>query len=142
VDILSLLFGDTPDVQRAELNAVGSQQQMETNLARAGMARLITSPLESQVGRVGEAVGIDSFAFTPRLGSASSTQISPSALITVGKRLSDRAFVYYSREVSSTQSTPYEVIVLEFEENDRITWVVSRNEDQTFSLDFRVRYIF
>jgi translocation and assembly module TamB len=142
VDVLALLFGDTPDIQRAELNAVGSQQQSEQNLMRAGVARLLTSPLSTQVGNVAAAVGVDQFAFTPRLGSASSAQINPSALVTVGRRLSSRAFVYYSRELNSTQGTPYEVYVLEFEENDRITWVVSRNEDQTFSLDFRVRYVF
>ena len=31
---------------------------------------------------------------------------------------------------------------IEYEQSDRISWVLSRNEDCTFALDFRIRHIF
>jgi hypothetical protein len=34
------------------------------------------------------------------------------------------------------------VILLEYDQNDRLSWVVTQNEDQTYALDVRVRYVF
>ncbi len=143
--VVSLLFGDTPDIPRAELQAVGSAQQEQLDVARAFAARLIASPISDQVGRVFDPLGVDT-AIIPEfltssgaLTTSASTQLNPSARVVLGKRISSQAFVTYSRELSGTQ---YEVIVLEFEASDRLSWVISRNEDQSFSLDFRVRHIF
>ena len=29
----------------------------------------------------------------------------------------------------------------EYDQNDRVSWVLSRNEDRTLALDFRIRYL-
>jgi hypothetical protein len=34
------------------------------------------------------------------------------------------------------------IYVLEYNQSDRISWVLSRNEDKTYSLDVRVRHVF
>jgi len=34
-------------------------------------------------------------------------------------------------------------VLLEYEQNDRLSWILSRNEDQqTYALEFRVRHTF
>jgi hypothetical protein len=48
--------------------------------------------------------------------------------------------VTYSRALNT--ATEYEVILIEYDQNDRLSWVLSRNEDRTFALDFRIRYVF
>jgi hypothetical protein len=35
-----------------------------------------------------------------------------------------------------------EVIRVEYDQSDRLTWVLTRNEDRSFSVEFRVRRVF
>ncbi len=67
-------------------------------------------------------------------------QLNPSARITLGKRISPRVFLTYSRTLG-TSATQDEVILLEYDQNDRVSWILSRNENRTFALDFRIRYV-
>ena len=60
--------------------------------------------------------------------------------LTVAKRISDRAYLTYSRSLNSAQYD--QVILLEYDATDRLSWLLSRNEDQTFALEFRVRHAF
>jgi hypothetical protein len=88
---------------------------------------------------VGTAIPLDTIQFTPVLGSdlnniATGTQ----ARVTLGKAVSDKIFVTYSRDVLSA----YELYLLEYSESDRVSWVLSRNEDHSFALDFRIRHVF
>jgi hypothetical protein len=83
---------------------------------------------------------IDSFQIVPILGAESAfQQLNPTARIILGKRISDRVYLTYSRTLSSAQN---EIILVEFDQNDQVSWVLSRNEDRTFALDFRLRYVF
>jgi len=35
------------------------------------------------------------------------------------------------------------IVLLEYEQSDRLSWILSRNEDaQTYALEFRVRRVF
>jgi hypothetical protein len=34
------------------------------------------------------------------------------------------------------------VILLEYDQSDRLSWVLTQNEDRTYALDVRVRYVF
>ena len=34
------------------------------------------------------------------------------------------------------------VVLLEYDQNQRLSWIVSRNEDGTYALDARVRHVF
>ena len=141
-EILSLLLGDVRDPQAAEIRALRAQEASRQELLQAGAARLLTSPISSGVGRVmEESLGVDSFEITPALDPATqSTQLLPTARLLIGKRISDRAHVTFSRAVSGSNRDL--IVVLEYDQTDRLSWVVSQNEDRTYALDFRVRHSF
>jgi hypothetical protein len=140
IDIISLMFGETDPTKlnNAEVNAVTASERANRNLLQASAARLLTSPFSAQVGKVVErTLGVDTVQITPLLGFSDTSQLSPSARVTLGKRVSDRVFVTYTRALNTGRA---EVILLEFDQNDRVSWVLSKNEDQSFALDFRVRH--
>lgn len=144
VDILSLLFGDPRDPRDAELRALRSPQSTEQDLIRARAARLLASPISSGVGRVvEETFGVDSVQITPSLASPTAQQsarLSPAARLTIGKRISDRVYLTFSRALAASSAD--EVILVEYDQTDRLAWLVSQNEDRTYALDFRVRHSF
>jgi hypothetical protein len=86
--------------------------------------------------------GVDTFQITPSLADPhqQSSGLVPGARLTIGKRLSDRAYLTYSRSLSST--TRDQIILLEYDQSDRFSWILSRNEDGTYAVDFRVRRTF
>ena len=142
-EILSLLLGDVRDPQAAEIRALRAQEASRQELLQAGAARLLTSPLSSGVGRVvEESFGVDSFEITPSLDPATqqSTQLLPTARLLIGKRISDRAHVTFSRAVSGSNRDL--IVVLEYDQTDLLSWILSQNEDRTYALDFRVRHAF
>jgi hypothetical protein len=65
--------------------------------------------------------------------------VNPSARITIGQRISDRIYLTYARSLSSTRD---EIILLEFDQSDSLAWVLSQNEDRTYTLEFRKRHTF
>jgi hypothetical protein len=82
---------------------------------------------------------------TPFLTDVNSTtqasRLNPTARLTIGKRISDRVFLTFSRSLASTIND--QIILLEYEANDRVSWMLSRNEDsQTYALELRVRHTF
>ena len=104
-------------------------------------AVLLTSALTSRVGDVFERTGaLDTVQITPLLNDAAAFQkLDPGARLTLGKRISPRVFLTYSRTFNTGQE---EIILLEYDQSDRMSWVLSRNEDRTYALDFRIRYVF
>ena len=64
--------------------------------------------------------------------------MSPSATLIVGKRLSTRAYITYARPLGTAARD--QILVLEYDENDRVGWVLTQNGDRTFSIDFRVQH--
>lgn len=142
IDIVSLLFGETDPTKlsEAELRTLDASQRANMNLLQASAARLLTSPLSAQVGKVVErTLGVDTVQITPLLGFSDTAQLSPTARVTLGKRVSDRVFVTYTRALNTGRA---EVILLEYDQNEQLSWVLSKNEDQSFALDFRVRHRF
>jgi hypothetical protein len=112
-------------------------------LARDRAARELTSVVSSEVDRVAQQTfGVDTFQITPSLSDATqqSARFVPGARLTIGKRLSERAYLTYSRSLSST--TRDQIILLEYDQSDRFSWILSRNEDGTYAVDFRVRRTF
>jgi hypothetical protein len=143
VDILSLLLGDAGSTQDAELRPLKSQDLSEQNLVQARAARLLASPVSGNVQKaVEQTLGLDSVQITPFVvdPNQQSGRFSPGARLTIGKRISDRIYLTYSRSLTSTARD--QVILLEYDQNDRLSWVVTQNEDQTYALDVRVRYVF
>ena len=66
----------------------------------------------------------------------------PGARLTIGKRISSRVYLTFSQSLSASSTTRDQVILLEFDESDRLSWVLSQNEDRTYALDVRVRHAF
>ena len=143
VEVLGLLFGDvTPgtDVEFRQYSTIITPQQQ---LLRERATRALTGALSSEVGRVVEQTfGVDTFQLTPSLvdPNAQSSRLDPAARLTIGKRLSERIYLTYSRSLSS--STRDQIILLEYDQTDRFSWILSRNEDRTYALDVRVRHAF
>ena len=144
VDIISLLFGQDVNLEDAELRALRSNatQESEAALMKAAMARLLVSPISTPVSRaLGQAFGVDSVQITPTLGNETDT-LTPSARVVIGKRISTRAFLTFARALGNSSSERDQVIVLEYDQNDRLGWVITQIGDGSYALDFRVRHRF
>ena len=131
-----LLFGQTTDVEE-ELRTLNpnATTRTEEDLLKAATARLLTGSISAPVGRaVEQALGVD-LQITPSIGSDT---LSPSATLILGKRISNRAYVTFARPLGS--ATREQIIVLEYDQNDRLGWVLTQNGDSTFSIDFRVQH--
>jgi hypothetical protein len=144
LEILSLLFSDAPtstgDVELTSLRPDDAEQR----LLEARATRALTGTLSAEVGKVVERTfGVDTFQITPLLSDpyqqSSRLTVNPSARITIGQRISDRIYLTYARSLSSTRD---EIILLEFDQSDSLAWVLSQNEDRTYTLEFRKRHTF
>jgi autotransporter translocation and assembly factor TamB len=145
VDIISLLFGGDVNLEDAELRALSgtAAQQSEEALLREGMARLLASPISAPVSRaLGETFGIDTVQITPTFVGNETDTLTPSARIVIGKRISNRAYLTFARALGASSSARDQVLVLEYDQNDRVGWVLTQLGDGTFALDFRVRHRF
>jgi hypothetical protein len=142
VQILSILFGNVraADLQNPELRALERPNVTEQQILSAQIAQLLLNTFSYNVGRVFEkAFNLSTVAVTPVLFD-DSQHLSPSARFTIGRQFSDRAYVSISRSLYAPQEDI--IYVLEYNQSDRISWVLSRNEDKTYSLDVRVRHVF
>jgi hypothetical protein len=152
-DVLALLFsdvrrtsGDTPgDIElRARQSQYQNERQQDILMTRA--TQMLANPISSEVGRVVEqAFGVDTFQLTPSLidpynQSTTTYRVNPSARVTIGKRVSERVYLTYSRSVSSSIND--QIVLLEYDESDRLSWILSRNEDSTYAIEVRVRHAF
>jgi autotransporter translocation and assembly factor TamB len=142
-DIIALLFGTTTDVSNAELRALSPEgaTEAEEALLRSAGARLITGTLSAPVRRVvEETFRLDTAQITPTIGTENDP-LTPSARLTLGKRLSQRAYVTFSRALG-TAANDHQIIVLEYDQSDRLGFVLTQTGDRTFAIDFRVRHSF
>jgi hypothetical protein len=135
--IVSLLLGETMDID-VEQNSLQSRQDMTTMAFRSAAATLLTTALSSRVTSV-VANPIVDMQVTPVLGREMSLQqMSPDGRLILTKALSRRLWVMYARTFQGAD----EVIRVEYDQSDRLTWVLTRNEDRSFSVEFRVRRVF
>jgi hypothetical protein len=141
VDILSVLLGQQTDLTNAELRALrpGATQQSEEVLLKQAFSRLLTSPISAPVSRVlGETLGIET-VISPTFGTETDP-LTPSARLILGRRLSNRAYLTFARALGGAQRE--QIIILEYDQSERVGWVVTQNGDKTYALDFRVRHRF
>jgi hypothetical protein len=144
VDVLSLLLSNTAPVD-PELARLRSPQEAEQQLLQARAAQLLVSPLSAGVGRVVEQTfGVDTFQITPSLNDPTqqSSRFNPGARLTIGKRLSSRAYLTFSQSLTPQSTNRDQVILLEYDQSDRLSWLLSQNEDRTYALEMRVRHAF
>ena len=130
----------------AELRALRNPNERQTDILTTRATQLLASPISSEVGRVVEQTfGVDTFQLTPSLfdpysQTTATSRINPSARVTIGKRVSDRVYLTFSRSLSSSFND--QILLLEYDESDRLSWILSRNEDETYALEVRVRHTF
>ena len=143
IEILALIFGDVAPGANAEL-AQFDPTTPQARLFQERAARALTGVFSSEVSRVVEqAFGVDTFQITPSLQDPnlqSARNIDPGMRLTVLKRLSERIYLTYSRSLSS--ATRDQVILIEFDQTDRLSWILWRNEDGIYALDWRIRKTF
>ena len=145
LDILALLFSDQAPSGNVELAGLQRPDERQQRLVEARATRALTGALSQEVGRVVEQTfGVDTFQITPLLSDpyqqSTSLSLNPSARVTIGKRISNRIFLTYARSLSS--STQDQIILLEFDESESLSWVLSQNEDRTYALEVRKRHAF
>ena len=135
----SPLRGPAPELVRLQ-----DPNRTETDILRTRATQALSNPLSSEVGRVVEQTfGVDTFQVSPSFTdpNALTSRLNPTARVTIGKRISDRAYLTFSRSLNSTFND--QILLLEYEASDRFYWVFSRNEDQqTYALEFRMRHSF
>jgi translocation and assembly module TamB len=148
-DVLALLFSN---VQRTgtsdigpELRALRDPNQTQTDIVTTRATQAITGSLSSEVGKVVEQTfGVDTFQLTPSFidpYSQQTSRLNPTARLTIGKRISERVYLTFSRSLGTTIND--QIVLLEIDESDRMSWILSRNEDrQTYALELRVRHVF
>jgi len=152
VDVLALLFSEArrdinsagSTASNAELRAMQNPNHRQTDILAARATQAFTSSLSGGVGKVVEQTfGLETFQLTPSFldpYTQQSPRVNPSARLTIGKRISDRAYLTFSRSLNTTVYD--QIILLEYDASDRLSWLLSRNEDQSYALEFRVRHVF
>ncbi|MGE3518537.1 MAG: translocation/assembly module TamB domain-containing protein [Vicinamibacterales bacterium] len=146
-DVLALLFSDTRrslGPGDAELRALQNPNQRQQDILAARATQLLANPVSAEVGRVvQQTFGVDTFQVTPSLidpYTQTTSRLNPSARVTIGKRISDRVYLTFSRSLSTSIND--QILLLEYDATDRLSWILSRNEDSTYAIDLRVRHTF
>ena len=149
-DVLALLFADvrrtgTQDIA-PELRALQNPNQAQTDILTARATQALAAPISAEVGKVVEQTfGVDTFQLSPSFVDPTNIQpsarLNPTARLTIGKRISDRVYLTFSRSLGTIGND--QIVLLEIDGSDRVSWILSRNEDsRTYALEFRVRHIF
>ncbi len=152
-DVLALLFSDVRRNQQPgavggpgdELYARQNPNELQRDILATRATQMLANPISSEVGRVVEQTfRVDTFQLSPSLidpySQAATTRVNPSARVTIGKRISDRIYLTYSRSISSSFND--QIVLLEYDESERLSWTLSRNEDQSYALEVSVRHAF
>jgi len=143
--IIGLVFGQPgTDVTNPEVAALRQQSvtQNEEALLREGILRVLAGGITGSVSRAFEnALGIDTVQISPSLGTSSADPLTPTARLILGTRISDRAYVTFSRALGGTSHGGDQIIVLEYDQSDRLSWVLTQTGSTTFAIDFRFRRV-
>jgi hypothetical protein len=141
-EIYALLISDVPPGQDLELRQARGDSAAEQQLLRELAAQAATGAISAQFNRaVEQTLGVN-FSITPTLTDPDqqSSRAEPGARFLVGRRIGQNVYFQYSRSLSATNRD--EIILIEYYPSDRLTWVVSRNEDQTYAIEVRMRRSF
>ena len=149
-DVLALLFSDArrggTEGVAPELRALQNPNQTQTDILTARATQALAAPFSAEVGKAVESTfGVDTFQISPSFVDPTSIQpsarLNPTARLTIGKRISDRVYLTFSRSLGTIGND--QIVLLEIDGSDRVSWILSRNEDsQTYALEFRVRHVF
>jgi hypothetical protein len=144
--IIGLVFGQAnADLTNPELAALRPQAatQAEEALLRQGILRVLAGGITGSVGRAVEnAIGIDTVQISPNIGTSSADPLTPTARLILGTRLSDRAYLTFSRALGNSAYGGDQVIVLEYDQSDRLSFILTETGSTTLAIDFRFRRVF
>jgi autotransporter translocation and assembly factor TamB len=138
-NIFQLLLGQTADVRDAELQSLNpdAAARSEAELLRIISARLLGGQISAPVQRgLERAIGVTSVQISPSIGNETDP-LTPSARLIISQRISNRAYLTYIRALGTIVRD--QIIVLEYDQSDRVGWVLTQTGDRTFAIDFRVR---
>ncbi|HEX4347970.1 MAG TPA: translocation/assembly module TamB domain-containing protein [Vicinamibacterales bacterium] len=155
-EVVALLFGNVANTAQSqkpgqlgvgdETYALTNPNGRQTDVLETRATQLLASPISSSVGHaVEQTFGVDTFQLSPSLfdnssDATTSTRVNPAARVTIGKRISDRVYLTFSRSLASAAAD--QIILLEYDASDRFSWILSRNEDNTYALEFSVRHTY
>jgi len=144
IEILALLFGgDTAraEARDAELRTL-QRDASQRDLASSRLQQEALSPVVAPLSRaVEQAFALDTVQITPNFAYDPNQRLNTTARLTVGKRISNKVYLTFSRSLNSAGGGD-QVVLIEYDQNDRLSWIFSRNEDGTYALDVRVRHVF
>ena len=63
-------------------------------------------------------------------------------MLIIGKRISNRAYLTFARALGGSSAVRDQIITVEYDQNDRLGFVITQTGNNTFAIDFRVRHIF
>ncbi len=98
-----------------ELRKLRSPTQTQSDILTARATQALTSPLSTEMAKVlQQTVGLDTFQLSPSfVDPTNASRLNPTARLTIGKRISDRAFLTFSRSLNTTFND--QIIQLEFD---------------------------
>lgn len=105
--------------------------QTSLNTAASFIANRASRSVESNV--TSRLFGLNRFSVDPLLTGRGT---DPTARVTVGRRITKDLSITYSTNIASNQD---QVILIEYQASDKLSFVASRAQDGTFGLDVRLR---
>ena len=141
-NIFQLLLGQSADVRDAELLSINADaaERSEEELLRIISGRLLGGPISAPVQRgLERTLGVTSVQISPSIGS-DNDPLTPSARLIISQRISNRAYLTFARALGTVVRDL--IVVLEYDQNDRVGWVLTQTGERTFAVDFRVRHRF
>ncbi len=105
--------------------------QTSLNTAASFIANRASRTVESNV--TSRLFGLNRFSVDPLLTGRGT---DPTARVTVGRRITKDLSITYSTNIASNQD---QVILIEYQASDKLSFVASRAQDGTFGLDVRLR---
>jgi translocation and assembly module TamB len=135
VQILSLLAGAEESTVAGLTQA--QAQSSQGQLAAAGAATLAAGKISEEVGLERGAerlLGLNRFSIDPSLLRGAGT--TPTARITLGKRITPDLNLFYSQDLRGTEQR---IISLEYTLSDRLSILLTREDPGGLGFDLRVR---
>ena len=133
LQILNLLAG----ADEATVAAMTSTRSNETQLAASGAATLAAGRLSEEVGLERGAeklLGLDRFSIDPSLLRGNGQ--TPTARVTLGKRITPDLSVIYAQDLSGTGER---LVSVEYILSDRFSILLTRSDPEGFGFDVRLR---
>ena len=133
LQILNLLAG----ADEATVAAMTSTRSNEAQLAASGAATLAAGRISEEVGLERGAeklLGLDRFSIDPSLLRGNGQ--TPTARVTLGKRITPDLSVIYAQDLSGTGER---LVSVEYILSDRFSLLLTRSDPEGFGFDVRLR---